>query len=168
MEQSGSKWLRAALCALLAAGSGIAAADFTGRVVGVSDGDTIKVLRDGREVRIRIVGIDAPEKKQPFGERAKQAMSKLVFGRPVRIEERKTDRYGRILGRVLVGGTDAGLELIGNGLAWHYKAYQREQPRGEAVRYSNTELGARQRRAGLWSDAAPVPPWDWRKSRRTR
>lgn len=150
-----------------------ACADFTGRVVAVADGDTITVLHDFTPVKIRFIGIDAPEKKQAFGRLARQGMSELVFGREVRVEERKKDRYGRTLGRVWVAAAgcaaldcaktrDAGLTLLAQGLAWHYTQYAKEQPRSERQQYAHAEAEARRQRRGLWQDAEPLPPWAWR------
>lgn len=142
---------------------------FSGRVVGVSDGDTVTVLVGGRDqVRVRLSGIDAPEKKQPFGQSAKEKMSDLVYGRDVAVEWEKKDRYGRTVGAVLVSGQDAGLELLRAGLAWHYKKYQSEQTMDDRNRYSTAEDAARRKRLGLWSDPAPSPPWEWRKHRREK
>jgi endonuclease YncB( thermonuclease family) len=147
--------------------------EFSGRVVAVADGDTITVLHDFERVKIRFVGIDAPEKRQAFGKLAKQGMSDLVFGREVRIEERKKDRYGRTLARVWVASAgcvandcaktrDAGLTLLARGLAWHYTQYAKEQPPHEREQYSLAEADARKQRLGLWRDAEPMPPWAWR------
>ena len=98
------------------------------RVVGVSDGDTITVLDSyNQQHRIRLYGIDAPEKKQPFGSRAKQNLSSLAFGRGATVEWSKTDRYGRIVGKVTVSGEDVGLRQLQAGLAWWYRQYAREQ-----------------------------------------
>ena len=156
--------------------SQMARADFTGKVVAVADGDTITVLRDHEQVKIRLAGIDAPEKAQPFGERAKQNMSRLVFGKEVRVDDRKKDRYGRTIGRVWVASDecrqvdcpktlDAGMALLTVGLAWHYKRFENEQPPEEREQYSLAEDEAHAKRAGLWRDAEPVAPWDWRKSK---
>ena len=104
------------------------AATITGQVVGVADGDTITVLDASKsQHKIRLSGIDAPEKAQAFGQRSKQSLSDLVFGKTVQIDTGKTDRYGRELGKVLVDGMDANLAQIKSGMAWHYKAYQSEQ-----------------------------------------
>lgn len=141
---------------------------YTAQVVGVADGDTLTVLRDGRQIKIRIAGIDAPEKKQAWGQRSKQSLSDLVFGKPVQIEARKTDRYGRTLARVLVNQSDVGLTQISSGLAWFYVKYAHEQPAEEVRRYAEAERLATEARKGLWSERDPVPPWDWRHSRRDR
>ena len=104
------------------------AATITGKVVAVADGDTITVL-DANKVqhKIRLGGIDAPEKAQPYGQTSKQSLSDLVYGKTVMVDTDKTDRYGREVGKVLVDGVDANLEQLKRGMAWHYKAYQREQ-----------------------------------------
>lgn len=101
----------------------------SGRVVGVADGDTITVLDAGnQQYKIRLSGIDAPEKNQPFGQTSKQSLSDQVFGRQVAVETGKVDKYGRNVGKVLVDGKDANLEQIKRGLAWHYKRFENEQP----------------------------------------
>ena len=152
-------------------------ADLTGVVVGVADGDTVTVL-DAAKTRhkVRVAGIDAPEKAQPFGQRAKQRMSTLVFGKVVRLEGDKRDRYGRTVAKVWVSPPDcqlcpqildAGLAVLTSGLAWHYKKYQNEQSPEDRERYTFAEDEARSKRAGLWTDANPVPPWDWRKLKRS-
>ena len=159
--------------ALLAAAS-VAYADFTGKVVAVADGDTITVLRGREQVKIRLAGIDAPEKKQAFGNAAKERMGEMVFGKEVRVDDRKKDRYGRTIGRVWVATDecrlpdcpktlDAGMALLTVGLAWHYKKYDREQSEEERGQYAFAESEARTKRVGLWHDATPVPPWEWRK-----
>lgn len=135
-----------------------------GRVIGVADGDTITVLdAANQQHKIRLAGIDCPEKNQPYGQAAKQSMSDQVFGRDVRVESDKHDRYGRVVGKVLIGGTDANLEQLRRGLAWHYKKYQNEQPLDDRIAYTQAEDAARGSGIGLWSDPAPVAPWDWRK-----
>lgn len=138
----------------------------TGRVVGVADGDTITVLDAGNQQhKIRLAGIDCPEKNQPYGQAAKQSMSDQVFDRQVTVETNKRDRFGRDIGKVLVSGVDANLEQIKRGLAWHYKKYEREQEPLDRATYSGAEIEARGAGRGLWSDPAPIPPWHWRKSR---
>lgn len=138
-----------------------------GRVVGVADGDTITVLdADKVQHKIRLSGIDAPEKNQDFGNRSKQSLSDLVFSKVVTVETDKTDRYGREVGKVLVNGLDANLEQVQRGFAWHYKAYQREQTTNDRKLYDYAESDARSARRGLWRDANPEPPWDYRQQRR--
>lgn len=140
-----------------------------GRVVGVADGDTITVLGAGsRQARIRLQGIDAPESGQPFGQVSKRNLSDLIFDRRVTVEYEKTDRYGRILGKVLADGRDLNLEQVRAGLAWHYKYYQDEQTPEDRRLYANAETEARSARRGLWADANPTPPWDFRRGGRGR
>lgn len=139
-------------------------------VVVVSDGDTIKA-RCGEpgayeQIKVRVAGIDAPEKKQAFGQRAKEAMSDLVFNRMVELECGKTDRYGRSVCNVRVQQQDAGLALVRRGYAWWYRAYSREQSVEDRGLYEAAEDSARTQHRGLWSDAAPVPPWEWRRRRK--
>lgn len=139
------------------------AAPITGKVVGVSDGDTIKVLDSSKTQHIiRLAGIDAPEKAQPFGQRSKEHLSDLVFGKQVTIEGDKIDRYQRRVGKVIVAGVDANLEQIKSGFAWHYKAYEKEQPVEDRASYSSAEQASRTKHIGLWSDKSPTPPWEWR------
>lgn len=139
----------------------------TGKVVGITDGDTIAILSPQNEQhKIRVAAVDAPEKAQPFSQRAKQKMSDLVFGRKVSVEWRKRDRYRRIVGKVTVADQDAGLALVTAGLAWHYKKYQVEQSPEDRERYTAAEAVARENRIGLWADAYPIPPWEWRSMKR--
>ena len=145
----------------------LARADITGHVVGVADGDTITVLdADKVQHKIRLTGIDAPEKKQPFGNRSKQSMSDMVFNKNVTVETGKRDRYGRELGKVLAGGKDVNLEQVRAGLAWHYKAYERTQPVTDRQAYADAENEAKDAKRGLWADSEPIPPWEWRKGAR--
>ncbi len=139
-----------------------------GRVVGVTDGDSITVLDDQRKQhKIRLAGIDAPEKTQPFGQRSKAHLSSLVFGRQVLVmTQKKKDRYKRPLGKVIVDGQDVNLAMVVQGLAWHYKKYQHEQSEGDRLLYSSAEQDAREGRRGLWLDPAPIPPWEWRSQKR--
>jgi endonuclease YncB( thermonuclease family) len=130
---------------------------FAGRVVGVTDGDTISVMRDGRSVRVRLEGIDCPERGQDFGQRAKQFTSEMAFGKDAVVDVRDVDRYGR-LARVTVDGEDVSLALVRAGLAWHYTRYSRDLELAEA------EIAAKSAQLGLWSRSAPTPPWEFRQS----
>ena len=144
---------------------GAAAADtLSGRVVGVTDGDTLTVL-DTRfqQHKIRLVGIDAPESEQPFGARAKQHLGSLVFGSAVTVVYEAQDHYGRTLGKVLINGKALNLEQIQAGLAWHSKAYQSDHSRADREQYAGAEANARSAHRGLWADRSPIPPWDWRR-----
>jgi len=103
-----------------------------GRVVGLSDGDTVTVLdASNTQFKIRLMGIDAPEKKQAFGNRSKESLSALIFNKQVSVEYNKKDKYGRIVGKIFVDGADANLEQVKAGMAWHYKQYQKEQSMDE-------------------------------------
>ena len=136
-----------------------------GRVVAVADGDTLTLLDEARALsQIRIVGIDAPEKRQGFGQRSKASLAALAFNHAAKADCRKIDRYKRNLCVVSVGGRDVGLEQIRAGMAWHYKHYAKEQPASERVAYERAENEAKAKRLGLWVDADPVPPWDWRRN----
>lgn len=146
--------------------SPLAWADFTGMVVGVADGDTITVLDVGKvQHKIRLTGIDAPEKKQPFGNRSKQNLSGMIFNKTVTVETIKRDRYGRELGKVLVGGKDVNLEQVHAGMAWHYKKYERTQSGTDRQAYAVAENEAKAAKRGLWADSEPTPPWEWRHSK---
>lgn len=134
-----------------------------GRVIGVSDGDTITVLdADKRQHKIRLSGIDAPESGQAFGNRAKQGLSDCAFGKTALVTGDKTDRYGRTVAKVTVAGVDCNLRQIELGLAWHYKKYAGEQPATERSSYAAAEDAARTARRGLWVDPHAMPPWEWR------
>jgi endonuclease YncB( thermonuclease family) len=134
-----------------------------GHVVGVSDGDTITVLDDNKQRHvIRLMGIDAPEKVQAFGQRAKLSLSDLVFNRDVSVTWFKKDRYGRTIGQVYVGATDVCLEQTKLGLAWHFKVYEREQSVEDRTRYADAEEQARIAKNGLWIEANPINPSDFR------
>jgi endonuclease YncB( thermonuclease family) len=138
-----------------------------GQVVAIADGDTLTVLTEAKEqVKVRINGIDAPERKQPYSQASKENLSRLVFGRIVTVESSKKDRYGRTVGKVLIDGVDVGLEQVKSGYAWHFKRYEREQSQADRAAYANAEEQARSKRLGLWRDDAPVPPWDYRAERR--
>jgi endonuclease YncB( thermonuclease family) len=163
MVARGFPW-RVLLAALLVMLAGLASAEpAIGRVVGVTDGDTVTVLLPRNvQVKVRLAGIDAPEKRQPFGQRAKERLSVLVFGKTVTVVGTKRDRYRRLLAKLLVDGRDANVEMVSSGLAWHYKRYEAEQPREDRMVYSRAEMTARSERRGLWFDPPPVPPWEYR------
>lgn len=144
---------------LLAAATPGFAQSITGRVIGVYDGDSLTLLTaEKRQVKIRLFGIDAPELRQPFGARAKQHLSGLVFGKTVRAEVRDIDRYGRTVADVIVGGVNVNQAMAAAGWAWWYVEYARKDAKLAAL-----EQAARTARRGLWADAKPIPPWEWRK-----
>lgn len=131
---------------------------FEARVVGVADGDTISVLHRGSQIRIRLTGIDCPERGQPFSTRAKQFTSKLVFGRTVTVRPFGTDRYRRVVADVVLpDGRVLSRELVAAGLAWHYTRYSKDEG------LARLEKQARAARVGLWSEERPVAPWDFRR-----
>ncbi len=130
-----------------------------GRVVGVSDGDTITLLDTTQtQHKIRLTGIDAPEKAQAFGQISKKTLSNLIYNKEVQISWQKRDRYHRILGKVLLNGQDICLEQVKRGMAWHYKKYQRDQSLDDQKLYSDAEANARASRLGLWTEANPIEP----------
>lgn len=138
-----------------------------GRIVGVTDGDTVDLLTDELiQQRIRLRGIDAPEKRQAFGNRSKQALSALVFGRRVTVAYSKVDRHKRWVGRITVGDVDVSRAMIAQGMAWHYAFYELEQPVEERVGDAEADLAARLERRGLWVNDEPVAPWDFRAAKR--
>ncbi len=135
-----------------------------GKVVGVSDGDTITILDSSNtQYKIRLSGIDSPEKKQAFGQKSKENLSRLVFAKIVDADCSKKDRYQRFICKITVNGVDANLEQLKDGFAWHYKAYQRDQIESDRQLYANAEDVARDGKKGLWSEANPIEPWEFRK-----
>lgn len=137
---------------------------FQGKVTAIKDGDTFEVLYDGQPERIRLAGVDCPEKSQPFGNNAKQYASALCFGKMVTVSsDGKRDRYGRIVGEIItVDGINVNHMLIKEGLAWHYKQYSDDE------QLAGLEHTARLQRKGLWLDREPIAPWEWRKQRRKK
>lgn len=134
-------------------------ADFKGKVVAVTDGDTIVVLHEGIRQRIRLVEIDAPEKHQPFGRTATQSLSDLCLDKTATLLEKGKDRYGRTLARVRCDGQDANAEQVRQGMAWAYTKYLTDP----TIKVLEAEAMAA--KVGLWIDPYPIPPWDWRKAR---
>ena len=143
------------------------AATLAGRVVGVADGDTVTVLTaEKRQFKIRLSGIDAPEKKQAFGAHAKETLARQLFGQAVVVEWSKLDRYGRIVGKIEVEGIDVNLSQVREGSAWVYVQYLRELPAADRQLYLEAQQQAREERRGLWRDSDPEPPWQWRREAR--
>lgn len=136
---------------------------FRARVVSIADGDTFTVLFQRQQIRIRLHGIDCPEPGQPFYRRATQRTADLAFGKTVTIEPRSRDRYGRLVASVLLpDGRSLSHILVAEGFAWHYRQYA---PHDATL--ARLEQSARAARRGLWQDPSPVPPWQWRKARRS-
>lgn len=156
-----------ALTLMLTAVAAGHARTYSGKVIGVTDGDTITVLDNAkRQHAVRLAGIDSPERKQAFGQRSRQSLSDMLFQKAVTIDTHKNDKYGREIGKVLLDGRDLNLEQLRRGMAWHYKAYDREQSPADREMYAATEDAARSARIGLWADARPIPPWDFRRSKK--
>ena len=138
-----------------------------GRVVSIADGDTFTVLDASNKIyKVRLLGIDAPEKRQPFGNVAKNRLSQLIFKKSATVEFKKKDRYGRILGKVFCNGVEINVRLIQEGLAWHYKQFARDQTPADRKRYAEQEERARRLTQGLWTDKRPIPPWLFRETGR--
>jgi endonuclease YncB( thermonuclease family) len=142
--------------------------ELRGRVVRISDGDTLKVLAPDRVTHvIRISAIDAPERGQPFGRNAQKQLAKLTYQQSIVARCHKADRYRRLVCNVRTAAVpDVGHELIKQGGAWHFKKYEREQPAQDAMQYALAENLAREARIGLWSGPRAVAPWDWRAGSR--
>jgi len=153
--------IRLLLTAAVAVGS-LFAEQFVGKVVAITDGDTLKVLRSGAEVRVRLHGIDAPEHRQPFAARARQFVGDLAFGKTVTVVVRDIDRYRRLVVEVILpDGRNLNHELVRCGLAWWHRRYAPADRTLERL-----ENAARRARRGLWSDRSPVAPWEWRAGAR--
>jgi len=135
---------------------------FTGKVIGIKDGDTFEILYDGQPERVRLADIDCPEKSQPFGNNAKQYASDLCFDKTVTVTcNAKRDRYGRLIGTVVTAdGTNVNEALVKQGFAWHYLDYS------DKDEFTDYEATARNKHLGLWADKEPTPPWDWRRTKR--
>ena len=132
-----------------------------GKVVKIADGDTLTLLTSSNEqVKVRLAGIDTPERKQPFGNKAKQALSSLAFQKQALIEAETKDRYGRTVGVVFVDGLNVNHELVKQGIAWVYRKYTSDK------RLYALESEAKQSKRGLWLQENPIPPWEWRRGRR--
>lgn len=152
---------RVILLSLLLASPGLAG-EFSGSVVGVLDGDTIEIVHAHQTERIRLSGIDCPEKGQAYGQRAKQATSTRAFGKDVTLQTFGKDRYGRTVADVILpDGNNLNQQLVKEGMCWWYRKYAP----GNTV-LEELEKDAREKRKGLWSDAQPIPPWEWRKAKR--
>lgn len=152
------------LCTFLCAATAHA---FPGKVIHIADGDTITVLAEGhRQVKIRLYGIDCPEKRQAFGNRARQHMGRLVGGQTVEVEDLGTDRYGRTLGIVFSpDGANINRQMVDAGMAWVYRQYCK---RPECREWMQEEKEAKAAGRGLWAEPNAVPPWTWRKMQRAK
>jgi endonuclease YncB( thermonuclease family) len=149
--------------AMLAAIPATAAEPITGKVVSVTDGDTVRVL-DAANVqhKVRLDGIDAPERGQPFGTVARDRLAALVMGKAVTVHSDGRDKWGRTLGRIEIEGQDVNRRMVDDGMAWHYVKFSKD------ARLAAAERAARAAKRGLWADAKPVPPWEWRAGEKER
>lgn len=135
-----------------------AAADFVGRVVHIQDGDTLTVLVEKTQMRVRLDSIDAPESKQAFGSRSRQSLAEMCVGKAANVADLGKDRYGRTIGRVSCAGVDANAEQVRRGMAWVFVKYA---PAGSPL--YKLEAEAKSAKRGLWSDPHAVAPWEWRQ-----
>jgi endonuclease YncB( thermonuclease family) len=148
---------------LLAFTSFLLADELRGKVVSIADGDTITVLdADKKQHKVRLTGIDAPEKKQAFGAKSKAWLGELVAGKDVAVDWTEKDTYGRTLGKVRQGSLDVNLQMVKEGLAWHYRRYSK------SAELSRAEAEAKAGKKGLWVDPSPVPPWEFRKLKKKK
>lgn len=129
------------------------------QVIGIADGDTLTVLEDRRQVKIRLANIDAPEKKQAFGQRSKESLSDLCFGKDATYQVQDIDRYGRTVAVVTCAGIEANRAQVERGLAWVYPKYNKDRS------LPSLQDAARGARRGLFADPEPVPPWEWIRNR---
>lgn len=135
----------------------VCAADIACRVVGIADGDTLSCLDSSYKThKVRLAQIDAPEKKQAFGSQSRQSLSDMAFGRAAVLQPETTDKYGRLVAKVLIDGRDINLEQVRRGMAWVYRQYAQDSD------YFAAENSAKAARSGLWADPSPTAPWDWR------
>ena len=152
------------ILAILVSVSIAQAKTITGKVVGVADGDTITVLQDRTQYKIRLYGVDTPERGQDFGNRAKQFTSGMVFGKQVHVVQKAMLSYDRVVGMVYIGNTCFNQEVVRTGLAWIDQRYCKDSVCRE---WAGLEAQARQSRIGLWSHPDPIPPWDYRRGDRS-
>jgi len=146
-------------------------ADFTAKVQRVVDGDTIYVVdNSGKRFKVRLTGIDAPEKNQPHGLASTYHLRGLLLNNFVLLESKpkkgkpySVDRYKRVLAKVILDGRDINLSQVLSGYAWHFKRYQNQQSRSDRELYSQAELRAKENNLGLWGEKKPIAPWKWRK-----
>lgn len=127
----------------------------SGKVVSIHDGDTITVLQDKQQVKVRLFGIDAPELKQPYGKKSKRFLANLIAGKVVEVEENGKDRYKRTIGTIYLNDKDINAQMVANGYAWAYRKFSKK--------YTAQESKAKSQKLGLWRDKESIPPWEWRK-----
>jgi endonuclease YncB( thermonuclease family) len=145
------------------------AKEITGKVIKVVDGDTVYILtKEFKTVKTRLSFIDAPERSQAFGNKAKRYLTDLIANKNVKFISKKKDKYGREIGKIIYNGKDINLEMIYAGYAWHYKYYQKDQTPNERLRYTTAENFAKSYGTGLWKEKNAIPPWKWRKLKRKK
>lgn len=127
----------------------------SGKVISIHDGDTITILQNKQQIKVRLFGIDAPELKQPYGKKSKQFLANLIAGEVVEVEENGKDRYKRTIGTIYLNGADINAQMVANGYAWAYRKFSKK--------YAPQESKAKKQGLGLWRDKEPIPPWEWRK-----
>lgn len=133
----------------------------------VIDGDTVEIIVAGESQRVRLLGIDAPEKGQAFGKKSTQSLKNCTKDKSLSVFGEKTDRYGRLVGIIFADGVDCNLSQIEQGMAWHYKSYQKDQSTKNQRLYANAEQAAQSDKVGLWADKCQIAPWDWRKGQKS-
>jgi endonuclease YncB( thermonuclease family) len=160
------RWIAALLLSAAACAS---AETIRGKVIRIADGDTLTILDSAKqEHRIRLAGIDAPERKQAHYETSRRNLAKLSFGKAVIVEWHKRDVYGQLVGKVAADRQDVGLAQLRAGQAWWFRRYTNEQTMFDRSRYEAAELDARRNRRGLWKTGTPIPPWEWRAAKGER
>jgi len=143
------------------------AEELVGKVIKVSDGDTVTVLdSNNQKHKIRLKGIDAPETQQAFGDTSTQSLAELVYDKEVLVTWDKKDKYYRILGKVIVDGKDTNYLQLKKGLAWYYKQYEKDLSDEDREKYTEAEEWARNYTEGLWADSNSIPPWEFRRKRK--
>ena len=127
----------------------------SGKAVSIHDGDTITILQNKQQIKVRLFGIDAPELKQPYGKKSKQFLANLIADKVVEVEENGKDRYKRTIGTIYLNGADINAQMVANGYAWAYRKFSKK--------YTAQESQAKSQKLGLWRDKEPIPPWEWRR-----
>ena len=157
-------FLKKTLLVILLFFSSVAVAEvLLGTVIAVHDGDTITLRTETNKKKIRLAGIDAPELKQPYGVESRAVLREAVLDRQVQVETTKADKYGRVVGKVIVDGQDINLKQVQSGMAWVYREYLKELAKEDKVLYVEAEAQSKAVAAGFWNRSNPVEPWIWRK-----
>ena len=149
-------------------------ADFTAKVQRVVDGDTVHVVnKAGKKFKVRLTGIDAPEKNQPYGLAATYKLTEILINKLVLLKSKPNngkpytiDRYKRVLAKIILDGKDINLSQVLTGYAWHFKRYQKQQSPSDRELYSEAEIDAKKNELGLWEEKNPIAPWKWRKMKK--